>query len=84
MLSCEMTPLTRTYGTYFEYCEAVHHYIFVPSVGEKEETVSPGSRLLSKVIQQLLCRNKKKKKEVGMNFDGAARNLASRQTESNM
>lgn len=48
--------------TYFKYCEAVHHYILVPSVGEEEQAVPPSSSLLSKVIQQLFYR----KKEVDM------------------
>lgn len=56
---------SSTYKTYFKYCEAVHHYILIPSIREEEQAVAPCSILLCKIIQQLLCR----KKEVGMITD---------------
>lgn len=51
--------LSPTHITYFKYCEAVHHYILIPSIGEEEQTMPPSSSLLCKVIQQLFCRKRK-------------------------
>lgn len=54
--------------TYLKHCEAVHHYIFITRIRQEVQTVAPGSCLLSKVVQQLLCKKKQPEQETKLSL----------------
>jgi hypothetical protein len=41
---------------YLQHCHAVHHDIFITSVGHKEQATPPGILLPIKVLENFLCK----------------------------